>query len=235
MHPRRNKPAGSDGAFMNILNYQAAVFDFDGTIIDSMNMWTEIDVEYLARYGHEFSASLQNEIEGMSADEMAVYFREKYGIPRTNEEMIREWVEMSEYKYLHELRLKPFAKEFIGYLHQNGIKVAVATSTEKCIIEPCLRKRGILDLFDGITTTTECGIGKPAPDVFLLAASRIGADPSGCVAFEDLPAGILSARRAGMFTVAVDDSFSREKEAEKRALSDYFIYDFSELMPKETE
>ena len=75
---------------MNILDYQAAVFDFDGTIIDSMNMWSEIDIEYLSRYGHEPGPFLHDEIEGMSPGEMAVYFRENYGIPRSDEEMIRE-------------------------------------------------------------------------------------------------------------------------------------------------
>lgn len=214
---------------MNILDYQAAVFDFDGTIIDSMNMWSEIDVEYLSRYGHEPGPFLHDEIEGMSPGEMAVYFRENYGIPRTDEEMIQDWVEMSVTKYLYELRLKPHVCEFLSFLRDRGLKIGVATSTAMDIIVPCFEKRGIARFFDTIVTTGECGKGKPAPDVYLRAAERLGVSPSECLAFEDLPAGILAAKAAGFYTIAVDDSFSRNKEAEKRKMADLFIYDFSEL------
>ena len=215
---------------MDIGRFKGAVFDFDGTLIDSMNMWSEIDDEYLERYGHAPDPFLHDEIEGMSAMEMAVYFREKYSIPRTPGEMIREWVDMSVQKYLYELKLKPLAAEFVSYLRGKGLKIAIATSTEPDIILPCLKERGISHLFDAIATTSECGAGKPSPLVFGLAAEKIGVSPCDCIAFEDLPAGLVSAKNAGMFTVAVDDSFSKKKEQEKRRLSDLFIESFSELM-----
>lgn len=215
---------------MNISDYKAAVFDFDGTIIDSMNLWSDIDVEYLARFGHVPEPSLHDDIEGMSSLEMAVYFREKYGINQTDEEMIRDWIDMSVYKYRYELSLKPYAREFISYLRGKGLKLAIATSTEEDIIIPCLRERGLMDYFDALATTSECTKGKPSPEVYLLAAQKVGTKPSACIAFEDLPAGILSAKKAGMFTVGVDDSFSRDKEEEKRKLSDLFIMDFRELI-----
>lgn len=215
---------------MTIKDFKGAVFDFDGTLVDSMNMWTDIDIEYLARYGHRFTADLQTDIEGMSTDEMAVYFRNRYGIPRTNSEMREDWEEMSREKYLYEIPLKPYVREFLVLLRKSGIKTAVATCTELSIARRSLETHGILGMFDAMATTTEAGCGKPAADVYLLAAERLGLDPSECIAFEDLPAGIESAKNAGMFTVAVDDSFSRDKEAQKREMSDLFIYDFSQLL-----
>ena len=214
---------------MDIRKFKAAVFDFDGTIVDSMNLWTEIDIEYLARYGHGFSEDLQKHIEGMSTDEMAVYFRNTYGIPRTNEEMKRDWTEMSIEKYLYEVQLKPGVLEFLQLLKEYGIRTAIATSTEKDILLPFLKKRNLTDYFDAFATTTEAGKGKPEPGVFLLAAERIRTDPKHCIAFEDLPLGILSAKNAGMFTVGVDDSYSRDRISEKIALSDHFIRDYREL------
>ena len=214
---------------MTVKEFKGAVFDFDGTLVDSMNMWTDIDIEYLARYGHEFTADLQTDIEGMSTDEMAFYFRKRYGIPRTNEEMRNDWEMMSRDKYLHEIPLKPHVKEFLTRLKENGIKLAIATSTELTIAVPCLEKHGITEYFDAIATTTEAGCGKPEPDVYLLAAERLSLDPSECIAFEDLPAGLLSAKRAGMYTVSVYDEFSKDREEEKTALSDMHITDFIEI------
>lgn len=215
---------------MTIKEFKGAVFDFDGTLVDSMNMWTDIDIEYLARYGHEFTADLQKDIEGMSTDEMAVYFRNRYGIQRTNQQMREDWEEMSREKYLKEIPLKPHVPEFLSYLESLGIKMGIATSTELSIALPCLERFSIEKYFDTITTTTEAGCGKPAPDVYLLAVRRMGLLPSDCIAFEDLPAGIMAAKAAGIYTAAVYDSFSEDREEEKRSLSDMFISDFSELL-----
>lgn len=214
---------------MTIKDFKGAVFDFDGTLVDSMNMWTEIDIEYLARYGHEFTADLQTDIEGMSTDEMAVYFRKRYNIPRTNQEMREDWEEMSREKYLHEIQLKPNVKKFLDYVKNNGLKIAIATSTELSIALPCLKSHEISGYFDAVATTTEAGCGKPAPDVYLLAAKKLELKPMECIAFEDLPAGIEAAKKAGMFTVAVDDSFSSDRVDEKKALSDMFIFNYREI------
>lgn len=215
---------------MNPVLRPAALFDFDGTLVDSMGIWTKVDIAYLKRFGHEFSADLQKDIEGMSTAEMCEYFRSRYRIPRTNEEMIRDWVEMSEEMYLHEVPLKPHVLEYLQYLKARGVRMAIATSTEPEIALPCLKARGIDSFFEAIATTTETGRGKPDPGVFQLAAKKLGVSPGICMAFDDLPAGIISAKAAGAYTIAVDDDFSKERRAEKIALADRFISDFSELI-----
>jgi len=209
---------------------KAIIFDFDGTLVDSMNMWTDIDIEYLGRYGKTFSEDLQRDIEGMSTAEMCVYFRERYQIPQTNEEMINAWTEMSRHKYLYEIGLKAGVREFLEHCREKKIRMAIATSTELDIAIPCLKTHGIDGYFETVATTTEAGIGKPDPAVFLLAAKRLGLEPSECIAFEDLPAGIRAAKAAGMTVIAVDDSFSHDREEEKRELADRYIKDFFELL-----
>ena len=209
---------------------EAVLFDFDGTLVDSMNMWTEIDVEYLSRFGKEYTPDLDRAIEGMNTKEMCAYFRMRYQIPRTDREMVADWVEMSRHKYLHEIPLKPFVKEYLEFLSKKGVPMGIATSTELDIAIPCLKSHGIDSFFKTVTTTTEAGAGKPDPAVYLLAAARLGAAPEKCLAFEDLPAGILAAKKAGMTVVAVEDRFSADRKEQKAALADRFIRDFSEML-----
>jgi len=208
------------------------LFDFDGTLVDSMNMWTDIDIEYLARFGQPYSDDLHSAIEGMSTKEMCNYFHSRYDIPQTDEEMIRTWTEMSRHKYLYEIPLKDGVKELLPYLKREGIRMGIATSTELDILIPCLKSHGIDGYFETLTTTTEAGAGKPSPAVYLLAAERMGADPSECMAIEDLPAGIIAAKEAGMTVLAVDDSFSAGRREEKTRLADRFIMSLSELLPE---
>ena len=209
---------------------EAVIFDLDGTLVDSMWMWTDIDIEYLARFGHPFSRQLQIEIEGMSIEETAVWFKEKYQIPDSLEQIQRDWISMSLDKYRNEVPLKPHAREFLSFLKSRGIRTAIASSNAIFMVEACLTSLSVKDQFDIIVTSSEAERGKPFPDVFLLAAARLGADPSRCIVFEDVPAGIRAARAAGMYTYAVYDRYSEDLEEEKRRLADAFIYDFSELM-----
>lgn len=212
------------------LPLKGAIFDFDGTLVDSMYMWKEIDREYLKRYGHEMTDDLQQAIEGMSQDEMSEYFRNRYHIPRTNREMQEEWFEMARYKYLHEVQLKPGVREMLQYLKDRQIPMAVATSFVNEIMEPCLERLGIRDMFQAIVTTQDAGCGKESPAVFLRAAEMIGAEPSRCVVFEDLPVGLRSAKNVGMTTVAVFDAYSEDREEEKRKYADYSVRTMDELL-----
>lgn len=212
------------------LSLTGAIFDFDGTLVDSMYMWKEIDREYLGRYGHEMTDDLQEAIEGMSQDEMSEYFRDRYHIPRTNREMQEEWFDMARYKYLHEVPLKPGVEETLRYLKENGIPMAVATSFVNEILEPCLVRLGVRDRFQAIVTTQDVGCGKESSAVFLAAAEKLGARPESCVVFEDLPVGLKSAKEAGMMTVAVDDAYSSDRVDEKRKYSDIYVMTMDELL-----
>ena len=158
---------------------EAVIFDLDGTLVDSMWMWTDIDIEYLARFGHPFDPEMQKEIEGMSIEETARYFKKRYNIPSTLEEIRADWIRMSIDKYRHEVPLKPYAHEFLKFLKSRSIRTAIASSNAMDMVEVCLKNLGVQDLFDYVVTASAVERGKPWPDVYLHAASVLGADRPG--------------------------------------------------------
>ena len=215
---------------MRLDGKKAIIFDLDGTLIDSMWMWKAIDIEYLGRYGLPCPAELQKEIEGMSFSETAVYFKEHFRIPDSLEEIKQAWVEMSIEKYRSEVPLKPRAREFLEHITSRGIKAGIATSNGWAMVDAVLDSLDIRKYFQVIATACEVAAGKPAPDVYLYVAERLGDRPEDCAVFEDVPAGILAGKRAGMTVFAVEDEFSEEMREEKRALADDYITDYFELL-----
>lgn len=214
---------------------KAAIFDLDGTLVDSMWMWKAIDIEYLSRYGYECPEDLQRIIEGMSFSETAVYFKERFQIPESLEEIKAEWISMAMEKYCREVPLKKGAEEFLKALKKQGMKAGIATSNGRELVDAVLQSLGIDRYFEAVTVGCEVAAGKPAPDIYLETARRLRTAPEECVVFEDIPAGILAGKRAGMTVYAVDDVFSRDLNPEKKELADYFIEDFLQLIDKNGE
>lgn len=209
---------------------EAIIFDLDGTLVDSMWMWKQIDIEYLGRYGIDLPPDLQRQIEGYSFDETAHYFKDEFHIEDSIEEIQAVWLEMASDKYKYEVALKDGVREFLDYAKRQGLKLAIASSNSLSLIEDVLRAHHILDYFDCICTCNDVKKGKPAPDVYLHAAAKIGVDPEKCLVFEDIVKGILAGKSAGMETVAVEDAYSMDSEKEKRELADRYIYSYKELI-----
>lgn len=208
---------------------KAVIFDLDGTLVDSMWMWGDIDREFLGRYGISCPPDLQKCIEGMSFSETAAYFQKRFSLPLTTEEMKEIWREMSIDKYRHEVPLKAGAGEFLELLRQRGIAMGIATSNGREMVDAVLDSLNIGSYFQVVTTACEVAAGKPAPDIYLKVAESLGAEPAACLVFEDVPAGIMAGKRAGMTTCAVEDAFSAPMREEKQALADYFINDYFEI------
>ena len=210
----------------------AAIFDMDGTLVDSMSMWSDIDREYLAKYGIPMPPDLQKAIDPLTWEECELYFRDVLGIKKEPEEIGREWLDMALEKYEHEVPLKAGVREVLAYLKQNGLSIGVASSSSRAMIEGALGAHDILRYFDAIVSCDEAGAGKPDPACYLAAAEKLGKKPADCVVFEDLPNGIRAGRSAGMTVIAVDDAYSRPMEEEKKQLADGYIRDFRELLPR---
>ncbi|MEE8826086.1 MAG: HAD family phosphatase [Eubacteriales bacterium] len=216
----------------DISTYSAAIFDMDGTLVDSMSMWSDIDREYLEKYGIPMPPDLQKAIDPLTWEECELYFRDVLGIHKEPAEIGREWLDMAMQKYEHEVALKPGVKEILAYLKRNGTAIGVASSSSRAMIEGALGAHDILRYFDTIVSCDEAGAGKPDPACYLAAAEKLGKKPASCVVFEDLPNGIRAGLRAGMTVIAVDDAYSRPMEEEKRTLAAGFIRDFRELIPE---
>ena len=207
-------------------NIEAVIFDLDGSLVDSMWMWYDIDVEYLGRFGIECPADLQASIEGMSFSETSVYFKERFSLPDSIEQIKKDWNDMAWDKYLHEVPLKEGAHDFLCYCKEHDIKLGIATSNSRELVENIAAVHGLEEFFSCIMTGCDVAKGKPAPDIYLAVAKSLGVSPDKCLVFEDIVPGIMAGKSAGMKVCAVDDAYSVYQEEEKRRLADYYIKDF---------
>lgn len=208
---------------------EAVLFDLDGTLIDSMWMWGDIDREYLGQFGFELPADLQEQIQGMSFSETAVYFKEHFLIPSSVEDIKAEWNRMAWDKYSSEVPLKEGVIELLRELKERGILMGIATSNSKELVELVISKLEVKEYFESIRTSCEVAKGKPSPDIYLLVAKDLGTKPVNCLVFEDIIQGIQAGKSAGMKVCSVYDRNSAEDTDKKKELSDYYIHSYSEL------
>ena len=211
-------------------NYEAVLFDLDGTLIDSMWMWHDIDVEYLAGFGIDIPDDLGQAIEGMSYTETAVYFKERFNIPHTIEEIKATWTKMTRDIYCTRVPAKKGVIRFLKYLKNRGIKTAIGTSNSEELAREVIKAVGLDEYIDALVTACMVSGGKPKPDIYLKAAKDLGVSVEKCLVFEDIPQGIMAGKNAGMKTVAVYDDASKEQTDEKIALAYYYITDMDEFM-----
>ncbi len=209
---------------------RAFLFDLDGTLVDSMWMWGAIDIEYLGKFGISCPKDLQKAIEGMSFTETAIYFKERFSLPDSLEQIKADWIAMSIEKYRTEVPLKPGVRRFLEEAEEKGIQMAICTSNGREMVDAVLGALKIRDFFTCVITGCEVAAGKPSPDIYLEAARRLSVKPEECAVFEDVPAGILAGKRAGMTVFAVEDDFSKGMEQEKRRLADGYIDGYLALL-----
>lgn len=209
---------------------KAVLFDLDGTLIDSMWVWSEIDKEYLGRFKLEPPKDLATKIEGMTLLETAYYFKKQFPITDSVDEMVTIWNEMAYDKYKNHIPLKPYVKDFLDFLMKKKIKMGIGTSNSLELTKVALQSLGIIDYFQTIQTASHVCAGKPAPDIYLLVAKELKVKPEECIVFEDVPSGILAGKRANMTTCGVYDQWSRELTEKKKDLADYYIHSYKELL-----
>ena len=209
---------------------EAVIFDLDGSMVDSMWMWRSIDIEYLGRFGIELPENLQACIEGKSFSETAAYFKERFQLPDDLDTIKADWNRMAWDKYAYEVPVKDGVTELLQYCMDHRIKVGIATSNSRALVENVVKARHMDKYFDCIMTGCDVEKGKPAPDIYLAVARELGVSPENCLVFEDIIPGIQAGKAAGMRVCAVYDKYSEHQDDEKRTLADYYTYHFKELM-----
>ena len=208
---------------------KAVIFDLDGTLVDSMWMWRNIDMEFLAERNLPYEEDLQDKIEGMSFTETARYFQEYFKLTETLEELKQIWNEMAIEKYRHEVPLKEGAGEFLEYLKENNIKMGIATSNSSELVQAVDDAHGLSRYISCVITACSVNKGKPAPDVYLEAARQLHVNPGDCLVFEDLVKGMEAGKNAGMRVCGVEDDYSLGQRERKRKTCDYYIRSFLEI------
>jgi 16S rRNA pseudouridine516 synthase len=207
----------------------ALIFDLDGTLVDSMWIWRDIDIAYLQRYNITLPPDMQQKIEGMSFTETAHYFKEEFQIPDEIEEIKQAWNMMALDKYRTEVPLKAGVLDLLHYAKKQGLKLGIATSNSGELVSCISEAHHLREFFTVIKTSCEVEKGKPAPDIFLLVASELGVKPERCLVFEDIVPGIIAGKSAGMKVCAVEDAYSVKTREEKMKLADYYIYHYDEI------
>ncbi len=209
---------------------KAVIFDLDGTLVDSMWVWVNIDTEYMAERNLVMPPNFKEEIEGMSFEQTAVYFKETFKLSDSLEVIKDTWNSMAVDKYRNEVPFKTGAIEFIKHLKANNIKIGIATANHRSLVLEVLKAYNVLEDFDSIITSCEVNVSKPAPDVYLAAAKQMSIEPKDCIVFEDVPNGIKGGKAAGMKTCAVEDDFTKDLVDVKKGLANYYIKDYKELL-----
>ncbi|MBO5372166.1 MAG: HAD family phosphatase, partial [Lachnospiraceae bacterium] len=211
-------------------NIKAVIFDLDGTLIDSMGIWRDIDIEFLSQRNISFEEDLQTKIEGMSFTETAVFFREYYQLSESIDELKDIWNKMAEHKYRYEIQPKSGALRFLEYLKKKGIKMGIATSNSEELIAAVNEAYHFDTYMSCIVTSCSVNKGKPAPDVYLEAARQLKVAPENCLVFEDIVKGIQAGKNAGMKVCAIEDTYSAHQREEKKHISDYYINSYEEIL-----
>jgi len=213
-----------------LTNIDAVIFDLDGTLLDSMQVWKNIDIDFLGERDITPPLDLSRQIEGMSFCETATCFKKLFSLPESIEEIQDIWHSMAFDKYKNEIKLKEGAYTFLNILKDRNIKLGIATSNSRKLAETCLMSLGIIDMFDVIITGNDINKGKPSPDIYLKAADYMKVVPEKCLIFEDIPNGIQAGINAKMRTCAIYDDFSAILTDEKKELADYYIENYSDIL-----
>ncbi|NCC55144.1 MAG: HAD family phosphatase [Erysipelotrichia bacterium] len=211
-------------------NIKACIFDLDGTLLDSMSLWQEVDRKYLARYGIHFDPKYSEEIKKMSFNESAKYFIDKFHIPRSEEEIKQDWNEMVEVEYRHHIQSKKGSYEMLEAMHFHQIKMCVATSCNKEHAKLALERLQLLPYISFILTCSEVGKNKEYPDIFHACAKKMNVKPEECFVVEDLYMALKVSKEEGFKTIGIYDHLSAHEKEAAQSVCDYYIHDFYELL-----
>lgn len=218
---------------MNIgtADVDAVIFDFDGTLADSMWVWEEVDRQFLAARDIPYDERTCEHIAVLGFEAGADYVIEHFGLDEKPEDIIEEWKSSAVEHYATSVRLKPGAEKYVCWCKQQGVPLAIATSLQRHLLVAALENNGIAELFDTLCVCDElhCG-GKSNPTVYLEAARRLGVDPQSCAIFEDVVTPARSAKQTGAYVVGVYDEHKQQATDELKAVVDLFIESWEDLL-----
>ena len=208
------------------MSLKCCIFDFDGTLFDSMFIWDQAGELYLRGQGKTPLPSTAEDLRTMSLRQAAQYFQTTYALPFPVEEIMEGINRTVEAFYFHDALPKPGVTALLEQLRQAGVAMGIATATDRYQIEAALRRCGLEHYFDAIFTCSEVGHGKERPEIYRMALEHLGADRGSCIVFEDALHAVKTAKADGFPVVAVYDA-SEPRQDQLIALADCYLTDFS--------
>ena len=208
--------------------FEAAIFDFDGTIANTGWIWEEVDRTFLGSRGIPYTEEYARVLSVLGFQSGATYTIETYGLKEDPDDICEEWTRLSHALYHTRVALIPGAEAYIRALRDHGIPTALATANEPELIS-AMRLVDVDGLFDTVVHGRDVGATKDQPDIYLEAARRLGVDPHRCIVFEDIVPGILAARSAGFTTCGVRSGEKAQLADDVREAADCFLHSWDDL------
>lgn len=208
---------------------EGAVFDVDGTILSSMYIWEEAGNRFLAKIGVEPVPELAKKVLTMSVPEGAQFIKEYYDLKLSSDEIVDGILKTVEDFYYYEAPLKDGIVKVFDILKEKNVKMTVATSGDRRMVEAAFARLGILDYFLAIFTCGEVGANKTKPLIFEKAAEFMKVEPNRILVFEDSPHAIETANKAGFHTIGIYDEYSRDVQDEVKKLSKEYFRNWAEF------
>lgn len=207
---------------------KAAIFDMDGTLLDSMNFWTFCPEIYIKSLGIEPKEGLGKKLFSMSMKEGADFLKNEYKLSLSTVEICRGINSVLKNAYAEKIQFKEGAENFLKSLKKNGVKTALCTNTDRELFEPALIRLDAAKYFDRIFTATEMGMSKEHPEIFNAVSDFLRTEPQETWVFEDALYAIRTAKNAGYKTCGIYDNSYKNQTGEIKKYSTVYIQNFEE-------